>query len=49
MKTVVSLGNHHRAKVSSNDVAEKEDPDWFVAEVAEDTCECGRLIGGNGG
>lgn len=44
-----TLGNRYRAKFSSKDVTEKEDPDWFVADVAEDICECGRLIGGNGG
>jgi hypothetical protein len=46
---MVVLGIRHRAKFSSNDVREREDPDWFVAEVADDICECGRLMGGNGG
>ena len=49
MKTVETLGNCHRANFSSKDVTEKEDPDWFVPDVAEDICEWGRLIGGNGG
>ena len=43
-------GIRHRARFSSNGATtEIEDPDWLAAELAEDTCECGRLMGGNGG
>ena len=44
-----SKQNHYRAEFSLNNATDRDESDWFVAEVADDTCECGRLMGGNGG